>query len=176
MGPIQLYDVVGLDVAAYAGKTMVAAFPDRVLQSPLVEDLVEAGRLGQKAEHGFYSYRNKKRRAESDATLIPFIDKHKKQERKLSAEEIQDRLLLPMLLEATRVLDEQIVENPRDVDLGLILGIGFPPFRGGLLFWADTLGIAEILKKLEGYRQLGSRYEPTPRLMQLAEAGNTFYD
>ena len=176
MGPIELYDVVGLDVAAYAGKTMVAAFPDRVLQSPLVEDLVEAGRLGQKSEHGFYSYRNKKRRAESDTTLIPFIDKHKKEDRQLKAEEIQDRLLLPMLLEATRVLDENIVENPRDVDLGLILGIGFPPFRGGLLFWADTLGTAEILKKLESYRQLGSRYEPTDRLIELAEAGKTFYD
>ncbi|MEC7501649.1 MAG: 3-hydroxyacyl-CoA dehydrogenase NAD-binding domain-containing protein [Planctomycetota bacterium] len=176
MGPIELYDVVGLDVAAYAGKTMFAAFPDRVLQSPLVEDLVEAGRLGQKTEHGFYSYRNKKRRAESDTTLIPFIDKHKKEARQLNAEEIQDRLLLPMLLEATRVLDENIVENPRDVDLGLILGIGFPPFRGGLLFWADTLGTAEILKKLDSYRQLGSRYEPTDRLIKLAEAGKAFYD
>ena len=176
MGPIRLYDVVGLDVAAYAGKTMVAAFPDRVLQSPLVEDLVAAGRLGQKAGHGFYHYRNKKRRAESDAALNPFIDKHKKGVRDLGAEEIQDRLMLPMLLEATRVLDEQIVENARDVDLGLILGIGFPPFRGGLLFWADTVGAGEILKKLERYQGLGPRYEPTERLVQLAETGSKFYD
>ena len=84
--------------------------------------------------------------------------------------------MLPMLLEATRVLDENIVENPRDVDLGLILGIGFPPFRGGLLFWADTLGAAEILKKLERYQGLGPRYEPTQRLVQLAETGSKFYD
>tara|TARA_Y100001933_G_scaffold264971_1_gene333950 strand:- start:14827 stop:16953 length:2127 start_codon:yes stop_codon:yes gene_type:complete len=176
MGPIQLYDVVGLDVAAYAEKTMASAFPDRIPQSSLVTDLVEAGRLGQKTECGFYSYRNKKRRAESDPTLNPFIDKYKKQDRDPDAEEIQDRLMLPMLLEACRVLDEQIVEDPRDVDLSLILGIGFPPFRGGLLFWADTLGVAKILKKLDRYQSLGSRYEPTRRLLRLAETGDTFYD
>lgn len=176
MGPLQLYDVVGLDVAAYAGKTMVAAYPDRVLKSPLVEELVADGRLGQKTGQGFYHYQNKKRRAETDAALNPFIAKHKKEDRDLAAEEIQDRLLLPMLLEATRVLDEQIVENARDVDLGLILGIGFPPFRGGLLFWADTLGAGSLLKKLERYQGLGARYQPTPRLVHLAETGNKFYD
>lgn len=179
MGPIQLYDVVGLDVAAYAGKTMTAAFPDRVLQSPLVEDLVAAGRLGQKAGQGFYDYRNKKRRAEVDPALSPFIAKYQKEGQTLNAtesEEIQDRLVLPMLLEATRVLDEGIVENPRDVDLGLILGIGFPPFRGGLLFWADTVGAGTILKKLERYQKLGVRYQPTERLRHLAETGSKFYD
>ncbi len=179
MGPIQLYDVVGLDVAAYAGKTMTAAFPDRVLQSPLVEDLVAAGRLGQKAGQGFYDYRNKKRRAEVDPALSPFIAKYQKEGQTLNAtesEEIQDRLILPMLLEATRVLDEGIVENPRDVDLGLILGIGFPPFRGGLLFWADTVGAGTILKKLERYQKLGVRYQPTERLRHLAETGSKFYD
>ena len=82
-----------------------------VLKSPLVEELVAAGRLGQKTGQGFYHYQNKKRRAETDAALNPFIAKHKKEDRDLEAEEIQDRLLLPMLLEATRVLDEQIVEN-----------------------------------------------------------------
>ena len=81
-----------------------------------------------------------------------------------------------MLLEATRVLDEQIVEDARDVDLGLILGIGFPPFRGGLLFWADSMGAEVILDRLEGYQALGSRYQPTERLPQLAKAGGKFYD
>ena len=176
MGPIQLYDVVGLDVAAYAGKTMVEAFPDRVLHSSLLEDLVAAGRLGQKTGQGFYNYQNKKRRPEIDPALEPFVAKHKKEDGDLGREELQDRMLLPMLLEATRVLDEQIVENVRDVDLGLILGIGFPPFRGGLLFWADSLGATTILEKLEQYQALGGRYQPTERLIQLAKTGSKFYD
>ena len=176
MGPIHLYDVVGLDVAAYAGKTMIEAFPDRVLDAPLLKTLVTAGRLGQKSGQGFYNYQNKKRRPEVDPALAPLIAPHKKESRELKDEEIQDRLLFPMLLEATRVLDEQIVEDARDVDLGLILGIGFPPFRGGLLFWADSMGAEVILDRLEGYQALGGRYQPTERLTQLAKAGGKFYD
>ena len=81
-----------------------------------------------------------------------------------------------MLLEATRVLGEQIVENARDVDLGLIMGIGFPPFRGGLLFWADSVGNAAILDRLEKYQPLGDRYQPTERFLQLAKTNGKFYD
>ena len=77
MGPIHLYDVVGLDVAAYAGKTMIEAFPDRVLDAPLLKTLVTAGRLGQKSGHGFYNYQNKKRRPEVDPALAPLIAPHK---------------------------------------------------------------------------------------------------
>ena len=66
--------------------------------------------------------------------------------------EITDRLFLPMLLEATRVLEEGIVREPADVDMGLILGIGFPPFRGGILRWADTEGAGKILERLGAIR------------------------
>ncbi len=176
MGPIRLYDVVGLDVAAHAGKTMIEAFPDRVLDAPLLVAMVDAGRLGEKSGRGFYSYENKKRRAEEDAELGPLIAQHKREDSDLTDEEIQDRILFPMLLEATRVLDEQIVENARDVDLGLIMGIGFPPFRGGLLFWADSVGNAAILDRLEKYQQLGDRYQPTERFLQLAKTNGKFYD
>jgi len=87
-----------------------------------------------------------------------------------------DRLLLPMLLEATRALDAGVVEDAWNVDLGLILGIGFPPFRGGLLFWADTLGAKTVIEKLKPYQSLGCRYEPTDRLLDMARTGGTFYD
>lgn len=176
MGPLHLYDVVGLDVAAHAGETMLKAFPDRVIASPLLADLVAAGRLGQKTGRGFYSYDNKKRKPQADQGLQPLVAACRKQDRDIAEEEMTDRLLLPMLLEATRALDAGVVEDARNVDLGLILGIGFPPFRGGLLFWADTLGAKTVLEKLKPYQSLGCRYEPTDRLLDMARTGGTFYD
>jgi len=81
-----------------------------------------------------------------------------------------------MVLEATRILDEKIVRDVRDVDLGLIFGLGFPPFRGGLLFWADTLGAGKIIEMLKPFENLGTRMKPTPLLLELARAGKKFYD
>jgi len=176
MGPLELFDVVGLDTAQHAGRTMHEAFPDRVVESPLIGNLVAAGRLGQKSGAGFYSYRNKRKRAEPDPDLEEFVRPLLSSGSKLSEEQIADRLILPMLLEATRVLEDKIAKDARDVDLGLIYGIGFPPFRGGLLFWADTLGAAAILKRLEPYQSLGARYEPTALLQQLARDGKKFYN
>lgn len=80
-----------------------------------------------------------------------------------------------MLVEATRILEENIVASPAHVDVGLILGIGFPPFRGGLLRWADNTGAKEILSRLEKYRALGKRFEPTETLERMAKSGGKFY-
>ena len=84
---------------------------------------------------------------------------------KFTEEQLTTRLFLPMLLEATRLLEEKIVRDVRDVDLGLIFGLGFPPFKGGLLFWADTLGAAKILEMLKPLESLGDRWKPTPLLL-----------
>ena len=81
-----------------------------------------------------------------------------------------------MLLEATRVLEEGVALSARDVDLAMIFGTGFPPFRGGLLFWADHVGAAEILDKLKPYESLGARYQPTALLVRVAKAKGKFYD
>jgi 3-hydroxyacyl-CoA dehydrogenase/enoyl-CoA hydratase/3-hydroxybutyryl-CoA epimerase/3-hydroxyacyl-CoA dehydrogenase/enoyl-CoA hydratase/3-hydroxybutyryl-CoA epimerase/enoyl-CoA isomerase len=177
MGPITLYDMVGLDTAFYAGRTMWEAFPDRIAASPILPALVKAGRLGQKSGLGFFSYQNKKRRAEPDPELAKYVDPYiKSKPRDLDVGEIESRLFLPMLLEATRVLQEQLVRNVRDVDLGLIFGIGFPPFKGGLLHWADTLGAAEIVERLKPLESLGVRARPTPLLLDMAANGKKFYD
>jgi hypothetical protein len=80
-----------------------------------------------------------------------------------------------MLVEATRVLEEGIVREPGDVDMGLILGIGFPPFRGGILRWCDTIGSGAVVQKLARYAPLGRRYEPTESLLRLAQTSGTFY-
>ena len=80
-----------------------------------------------------------------------------------------------MLLEATRVLEDGIAETVRDLDLALIYGIGFPPFRGGLLFWADQVGAAALVERLADYQPLGGRFEPTESLLRMADAGEKFY-
>jgi 3-hydroxyacyl-CoA dehydrogenase/enoyl-CoA hydratase/carnithine racemase len=181
MGPITLYDVVGLDVAVHAGRTMVAAFPDRVVPAKIIERLFEQKRLGQKVGRGFFDYAPAKggkppRGTESD-DVAQIIDECRGTTlRKFKAGEITDRLFLPMLVEATRVLEDGLVRDVRDVDLALIYGIGFPPFRGGLFFWADQLGAAKIVEKLEQYQSLGKRFEPTAMLTKLAASGRKFYD
>ena len=176
LGPIELYDMVGIDTALYAGTTMYEAFPSRTALSPLLPALKKAGRLGNKTGKGFFSYENKKRKAAPDPDLQPILEKYVKSEKNYTPDELQTRLFMPMLLEATRVLEEGMVRDVRDVDLGLIFGLGFPPFKGGLLFWADTLGAEGIMEKLQPWAELGERFEPTPLLEQMATDRKRFYD
>ena len=177
MGPITLYDVVGLDTAFYAGRTMWEAFPDRINASPILPALVKAGRLGQKSGKGFFSYDNPKRKGTPDPELANFVEPYKSETtREFTIDEITNRLFLPMLLEATRVLEDRIVRDVRDVDLGLIFGLGFPPFKGGLLHWADTLGAAKILEMLEPFESEGTRLHPTALLQKMAKENTRFYD
>jgi 3-hydroxyacyl-CoA dehydrogenase/enoyl-CoA hydratase/carnithine racemase len=177
MGPVTLYDVVGLDTALFAGQVMMDAFPDRFLSSPLLAALVEAGRLGQKSGAGFFAYRDKSGRGEQDPAFDAILAAHRKPaSQSLDGETVILRLFLPMLLEATRVLEEKKVRDPRDVDLGLIFGIGFPPFKGGLLHWADTIGTKRIVEILKPFESLGERYRATPLLLELAASARGFYD
>jgi 3-hydroxyacyl-CoA dehydrogenase/enoyl-CoA hydratase/carnithine racemase len=175
MGPIALYDMVGLDTSVYAGRVMWEAFPDRVLASPVLPALLKAGRLGMKNGKGFFNYENKKKEAKPDPVLNEIIAPYARKARPASDDEITQRLFLPMLLEATRALSEGIVSKPQDVDLGLILGLGFPPFKGGLLFWADQVGAKQVLAWLEGLTPLGKRFEPTPMLLEMASKNTKFY-
>jgi 3-hydroxyacyl-CoA dehydrogenase/enoyl-CoA hydratase/3-hydroxybutyryl-CoA epimerase/3-hydroxyacyl-CoA dehydrogenase/enoyl-CoA hydratase/3-hydroxybutyryl-CoA epimerase/enoyl-CoA isomerase len=174
MGPITLNDLVGLDTSLYAGRVINAAFADRTPTTHILDDLVAAGRLGQKSGAGFHAYAKPGRGAD-DPALAGFLDKHRKGTREIGMEEITDRLFLPMLTEASRVLSEGIVREPGDVDMGLILGIGFPAFRGGILRWADTVGLPEVLAKLKKYEHLGPRFQPTEQMRKLAAAGKGFY-
>ena len=169
MGPIALHDLIGIDTAAFAGKVMLDAYPDRTVPTRLLLDMVKAGRLGQKSGSGFRKHSGKK--VEADPSLEAVLGPHRLDERPQSFEVITDRLFLSMFLEATRVLEEGIVREPADADMGLILGIGFPPFRGGILRWADSVGHEEILRRLEPLRPLGKRFEPTASLL----SGEPFY-
>jgi 3-hydroxyacyl-CoA dehydrogenase len=175
MGPLQVYDMVGLDTAYYAGRVMYDAFPDRTVISPVVGALVKAGRKGQKSGAGFFSYARDRQRGEPDPKLDQIIQPYKRDATQFTTDQLTARLFMPMLLEATRELQDGIVHDPRDIDLALIHGLGFPPYKGGLLFWAQTLGIERILKMLEPLEPLGSRMQPTPLLLELARTGKPFY-
>jgi 3-hydroxyacyl-CoA dehydrogenase len=176
MGPIELYDMVGMDTALYAGRTMWEAFPDRIYASPILINLVKANRLGRKSGRGFFRYEGRKADKpqpdpDLDAILAQYIRRHDK----FSNEQLQHRLFLPMLLEATRVLEEKLVRDVRDVDLGLIFGVGFPAFRGGLLFWADQVGVRTIIEWLKPLEAIGERMKPTKLLLEMARDGRKFY-
>jgi 3-hydroxyacyl-CoA dehydrogenase/enoyl-CoA hydratase/3-hydroxybutyryl-CoA epimerase/3-hydroxyacyl-CoA dehydrogenase/enoyl-CoA hydratase/3-hydroxybutyryl-CoA epimerase/enoyl-CoA isomerase len=175
MGPIALQDLVGLDTSAYAGKVLSHAYPDRAVPTPIVFDLVKAGRLGKKSGAGFRKFTGKSGKPETDPTFEPFLAKYRTGEKAHTDDELRDRLFLPMLLEATRVLEEGIVREPADVDMGLILGIGFPPYRGGILRWCESESLPKILERLEAYSSLGKRFEPTETLTRMARSGETFY-
>jgi len=178
MGPLELYDMIGLDTAFYAGLVLDDAYGDRIEASPLIPALVKSGRLGRKSGAGFYRYRpdgGQRARIERPDEGVPqLIEPYRLPARENSDATIADRLLLPMLLEALRALDEGIVRDGRDVDLAVIHALGFPAFRGGLLSWGDSLGAAEVVRRLEPLADLGVRMHPTPRLLAMARAGEPF--
>ena len=141
-GPFRLMDEIGLDTTLHAGWCMAAEFPERTAISPLLVAMVKSGRLGQKSGAGFFSYDASTSVANSpkpDQAAIEIIRRWAKASGQFSAEEVVLRLVLPMILEASRIIEEDKVQNPRDIDLGAIFGLGFPRQRGGLLWWADTI-------------------------------------
>ena len=177
MGPLELYDMIGLDTAFYAGLVLSAAYGDRIEASPLIPALVKSGRLGRKTAAGFYQYGTGGQRARIDRPdegVIKLVRPYALPARETTDATICDRLLLPMLLEALRVLDEGIVRDGRDIDLAVIHALGFPAFRGGLLAWGDSLGAAEVVRRLAPLADLGIRMHPTPRLLAMAAAGEPF--
>jgi 3-hydroxyacyl-CoA dehydrogenase/enoyl-CoA hydratase/3-hydroxybutyryl-CoA epimerase/3-hydroxyacyl-CoA dehydrogenase/enoyl-CoA hydratase/3-hydroxybutyryl-CoA epimerase/enoyl-CoA isomerase len=175
MGPIALNDLVGLDTSYYAGQVLAAAYPDRAVKTIILAALVQAGQLGKKSGAGFRTYTGKSSKSEPNPKFLKIIEAHRTDQRTPREAELTDRLFLPMLLEATRVLEEQIVREPSDVDMGMILGTGFPPFRGGLLRWCDAEGAGKILERLAPYAKLGKRFEPTETLKRHAQTGELFY-
>lgn len=176
LGPLALIDLVGVDTSFFAGRTLWEAYPDRITPLPVLPALFRKGRLGRKSGSGFYRYEPGQQRGQPDATVIDLLEPYVRRTRPITPAEITDRLFLPMLLEATRLLEERIVRDIRDIDLGMIYGLGFPAEQGGLLFWADFLGAARIVAMLEPYASLGSRFQPTQWLLDMARQDRRFSD
>lgn len=181
MGPAFLLDVVGIDTAVHADKVMAESFPDRMAHTGKTasEVMFEAQRLGQKNGKGFYIYKPEKKgppKKTVDPEVTPLLAPIVKGDGKsVTDQEIVDRMMLPMLLECSRCLEDKIVESPVEVDLALIYGLGFPPFRGGIFRWADSLGAKALVEAAEKYTKLGKLYEPTAQLKDLAKTGKTFH-
>src|SRR5262249_31330664 len=130
MGPITLHDVVGMDTALYAGRVVAAAYADRMFEPKILAALVEAGRLWPKTGPGLYRHAQGSVKGKPDPALEPILAKCRRAApRQFAAQELTDRLFLPMLIEATRALAEGIARSPEDLDMSLILGLGFPAFR-----------------------------------------------
>ena len=171
MGPCRLLDEVGFDVAEHVASEMERAFGERMMPAGSIPRLKEEGRLGRKNGRGFYTYSNGRAKG-PDREVGRLLGSGKGS---VGSEEIADRCLLLLVNEAMYALDDGVVEGPDEVDLAMVLGTGFPPFRGGLLRWADTLGPATVLGRLEELEEKhGARFAPAGRLALLAGSGATF--
>ena len=174
MGPIELIDEVGLDVGDKVGHILNDAFGARMTPPKTFEKLLAQKRLGKKTGAGFYLYTGEKKEKSFDPSIYSILEVTP-QSNKIPKEEMVDRCVLNMVNEAARCLEEKVVETPQDVDLGMIMGTGFPPFRGGLLRYADARGLNEIVKRLEELAQkYGMRFNPSDALKKYAQKGS-FY-
>jgi 3-hydroxyacyl-CoA dehydrogenase / enoyl-CoA hydratase / 3-hydroxybutyryl-CoA epimerase / enoyl-CoA isomerase len=141
----------------------------------LLAELVAMGRMGRKSGAGFRRHDSAGSRAAADPSLELLLGHDRPDQETPDQTEITDRLFLPMLLEAIRVIEEGIARGPADVDLGLRLGLGFPASRGGILGWCDAEGAASILNRLARYRALGPAFHPPATLVQMAGSGTSFH-
>lgn len=174
VGPVTLYDEVGLDVAQKAGRIMAEAFADRMTPSTVVDRMVEDGRLGRKNGKGFYRYDEDGKKAGVDETVYALFGSPAKKE--MPREEIQERLALVMVNEAVRTLEEGVLRSARDGDVGAVFGIGFPPFRGGPFWYVDRCGAADVLERLRALESRhGKRFAPAARLEEMAQGGRAFF-
>lgn len=179
MGPFELMDSVGLDVCAKVLKIFRQAYPDRVEVSPIMEKLEQnKSRLGQKTNLGFYKYDHNGRKTEVDQTVyaelgLPACTKP------YDAQECVERGVFAMINECCLALDaDRIVETPHEVDLAMIMGTGFPPFRGGLLKYADSVGAKYVAERLTHYasaRNAKARLSPSSKLAERAQTNRKFY-
>jgi len=179
LGPLRILDEIGIDTVVNAGRVLWQAFPDRIVASPLLITMYKKGRLGRKSGAGFFSYASETAwdgPSQPDPRVEQLIAQWARPPQKLTPETITHRLILPMVLEATRLLQEQKVRHPGDVDLAVLFGLGFPASRGGLLYWADCLGADRILQMLKPLEPLGPRLHPTGLLQETAKRGQRFYD
>lgn len=175
VGPLALIDEVGIDVGAHVATDLGATFADRGMRSSdALPRLYAAGYHGRKNRKGFYSYPAGKGRKTPDDDVYALLGGAPR--RDLPAAVIQDRLALMMTNEAVRCLDEGVLRSAEDGDLGAVLGLGFPPFRGGPFHWVDSEGVATIVDRLRALAERhGRRFDPCDRLVGMAASGARFY-
>ena len=180
MGPAYLMDVVGIDTGVHAANVMAEGFPDRMQPDfkSATEVMFELERYGQKNGKGFYDYvedkRGKPQKTVNEAVYGLFADVVGERV-EFEREDILARMLLPMAIEMARCVEEGIVGTAAEADLALVYGVGFPPFRGGIFRWMDTVGLAHIKEASDKFAHLGKAYEMTDRMNEMLANGETYY-
>jgi 3-hydroxyacyl-CoA dehydrogenase/enoyl-CoA hydratase/3-hydroxybutyryl-CoA epimerase/enoyl-CoA isomerase len=181
MGPAYLIDVVGIDTGVHGAHVMAEGFPDRMKPDykGAIEIMYENQRLGQKNDKGFYVYaldKKGKKAKTVDPTsyelIAPMITGEK---REFDTQEIIDRMMIAFVNETVRCLEDKIVATPAEADMAMIMGVGFPPFRGGPCRYVDQMGVAEYVAKCDQYAHLGKAYEAPQMLRDMAAANKKFY-
>ncbi|KAF3646866.1 Glyoxysomal fatty acid beta-oxidation multifunctional protein MFP-a [Capsicum annuum] len=175
----KLQDLAGYGVAVAVGKEFLSAFSDRVFTSPLLDLLIKSGRNGKNNGKGYYIYR-KGEKPKPDPTVLPIIEESRRLTNimpggkpiSITDQEIVEMILFPVVNEACRVLDDGIVVRAADLDVASVLGMSFPSYRGGIVFWADTVGAGHIYKSLRKWSELyGNFFKPSKFLEERATKG-----
>ena len=181
MGPFRMSDLAGLDIGWAARKRRRAESPDRD-SSNVADELCEAGRFGQKTGAGFYRYEAGSRNAIPDPIVTAIIEKYRQQKgitpRKVSNEEIVERCIYALINEGARIVEDGIAQRSSDIDIVYLNGYGFPPWRGGPMFYADQVGLSEVARSLKAIAEQSradkALWTPAPLLARLAQDGKTF--
>ena len=181
MGPFAMSDLAGMDVGYRIREELRKEDPDNAPPRNWTDDLVEQGRLGQKTQAGVFDYKEGDRTpvpsSEVDALIAKFREENGIQSRDISDQEILERCMYIMVNEGAKILEEGIAARPLDVDVIWIYGYGFPVYRGGVLFWADSVGLKTIYDKVSQiHQETGSdTWKPAALLEKLAKEGKGFY-
>ena len=172
MGPLRLTDEVGLDVSVHVAKELESRVQNLGPMDDTLEKMISKGWLGRKSGKGFYDHG-----AGDDGKINHQLGDLQPAEPTTANEgDLRDRLVLSMVNEAARTLEEKVVEAPEDVDFGMIMGTGWAPFRGGPLRFADHLGIATVVSRLNNLRdRVAPYFAPCPLLFDMANRGGSFY-
>ncbi|WNP34426.1 fatty acid oxidation complex subunit alpha FadB [Enterobacter kobei] len=180
MGPAYLLDVVGIDTAHHAQAVMAEGFPQRMQKDyrDAIDALFDAGRFGQKNGQGFWRYKadsKGKPKKEEDSAVDDLLAGISQPKRDFSDEEIIARMMIPMVNEVVRCLEEGIIASPAEADMALVYGLGFPPFHGGAFRWLDTQGSAKYLDMAQQYQHLGPLYQVPEGLHEKARHNEPYY-
>lgn len=174
VGPMQLLDEVGIDVGSKIGPILQAELGERFAPPAAFDKLIADGRLGKKAKKGFYQYGTGKKGKQVDESIYSLLGVQP--QGKLNELDIAKRCVYMMLNEAARCLDENIVRNARDGDIGAIFGIGFPPFLGGPYRYIDSVGASNVVNQLNQWAtEHGERFKPCDALVKMADESSTYY-
>ena len=180
MGPAYLLDVVGIDTGVHASAVMANAFPERMNPDYKTATTVmfENNRLGQKNGAGFYKYELDKKgkpKKSVDTTTYELLKAVQDDSSDFDEQEIIDRLMVAFCTETVRCLEDNIVASAGEADMAMLMGLGFPPFRGGPCRYIDQVGVKEFVALCDKYAHLGKAYEAPQMLRDMAERGESFY-